>query len=480
MSSTNTFELGDIVKVKDTNDTGKIIKIESNKIEVELYLKGKPRVFVTPENLLKKVAPKKVVNEPTPTGSAALSRQRRPTDLAASFGSAASFGQHSPTGSAALSRQRRPTDLAASFGQHSPTGLAALSIQHRPTDLAASFAELTPRHQEIRSYLEGEVRRFLIPALGIMRRHKHMKGKPTKFSKEQVITRSREITSLNFTLLREDFRRCTQLMDFLNVSQEDILAIKSQLDFVESTAFLLHNDDDLNFTMELAFNVRNDYYHEHFVAPGAKHEGNHQNTENYLRLITMNNSLKEIQEKASIFEREMLSQVGLVKAGGKSKNSYIVKGKKMTQANHNQMEILVKQYYRALLGIIIMSDARNLIGTIISHPHGKHDEIAPVTVTQDLIESIPITIRALRNARKLESEALLSCIGFEQSNKITEPHNRELRIVEMLADIDFDTNPNQIIDNIGALIAMELEDHHQIKYLKYKIKYLNLKKQLNL
>ncbi len=424
MSSTNTFKLGDIVKVKDTNETGKIIKIEPNEIEVELYLKGKPHVFVTPENLLKKVAPKKVVNDPTPTGSAALSRQRRPTDL------------------------------------------------------AASFEELTPRYQEIRSFLEGEVRHLSIPALEIMRsRRYHMKGKPTKFSKEQVITRSREITSLNFTLLREDFRRCTQLMDFLNVSQEDILAIKSQLDFVESTAFLLNNYDDLNFTMELAFNIRSNFYHEYFVAPGAKHV-DYQNTENYIRIITLRDNLEKIEEETSILEKEMLSRVGLVRTGGKSKNSYIVNGKKMTQVNHNHMEILVKQYYSALLGRIIIRDAINLIGTQINHD--RYPEMEPLTITKDLIDSIPQTIKASYNARKLEFDAMTSCIGFEQSNKITDPHKRELKTAQMLADIDFDTNPNQIIDNIGALIAKELEDHHQIKYLKYKIKYLNLKKQLNL
>jgi hypothetical protein len=50
----------------------------------------------------------------------------------------------------------------------------------------------------------------------------------------------------------------------------------------------------------------------------------------------------------------------------------------------------------------------------------------------------------------------------------------------MLADIDFFTDPTQIIHHIEELIAKELQYRSKVKYLKYKIKYLNLKKQLNL
>jgi len=57
---------------------------------------------------------------------------------------------------------------------------------------------------------------------------------------------------------------------------------------------------------------------------------------------------------------------------------------------------------------------------------------------------------------------------------------RELQNAEMLADIDFDTDPKDIEDQIKILLAKELQDRHKLKYLKYKIKYLNLKKQLNL
>jgi len=321
MSNTNTLKVGDIVKVKDKvngiNATGKIISINPNNVTVQLY--SKEIVLVTPDQLLKKAPNKKL----------------------STVGSAESFGQHSPTGS------------AASFEEPASFGLTELSRQRRPTDSVASFeesVELTPRHQEIRSFLEGEVERLSIPALEIMRNRRYRKkGKPTEFSREQVFSRSRYVTSHNFTSLREDFRMCTRLVDFLNVSQEDILAIKSQLDFVESTAFLLYHNsyNDLDFVMELAFNIRSNFYHEHFVAPGAKHVG-YENTENYLRIITTRDNLKRIEENASRLEKEMLSQVGLVRTGGKNRNSYFVNSVKMTQTNHSQMEILVKKFYRAL------------------------------------------------------------------------------------------------------------------------------------
>ena len=556
MSSANTLKVGDIVivRVKDKkNERGNIISINPNNVEVKLY--SQEIVFVTPEQLVKKVPIKKtstvgsaaeesesfdltaLSRQPTSFDSIASSGQHTPTDLAslrqhASFGSSAakeptSFGSKASLiqpASFSLASLRQPASLRqhASFGssaakESTSFGSIASLIQpatfssesliqpasfsssaaEEPTPLAASFEEPTwttvkkhrkpksmystvgsaafeePTHLDLtaltRASLESEVERLLSSYKKAIKTEK-----PTTLTYNQVLRRSGEIKSQNFTLLRGDFRKCTQLTDFLHVSEADILAIKSQLDFVESTAFLLRSDHNLDSAMKLAFNVRTDFYREHFVAPRAKHEGNLQKTEIYLRLITMNNSLKEIKEEASILEKKMLAQVGLERSGGKSKNSYFVNGPKMTQENHNQMEILVKQFYRALLGRIIMR--KFPIGTVMHHPHDQDT----VTVTEDLIDSIPRTIQALRNARKLESEALLSCIGFEQSNKITEPHRRELEIVEMLADIDFETDPTQIIHHIEALIAKELQDQSKVKYLKYKIKYLNLKKQLNL
>ena len=482
--------------------------------------------------------------QPTSFDSIASSGQHTPTDLAslrqhASFGSSAakeptSFGSIASLiqpASFSLASLRQPASFGlASLRQHASFGSSAAkestsfgsiasliqpvtfssesliqpasfssSAAEEPTPLAASFEEPTrttvkkhrkpkpmystvgsaafeePTHLDLtaltRASLESEVERLLSSYKKAIKTEK-----PTTLTYNQVLRRSREIKSQNFTLLRGDFRKCTQLTDFLHVSEADILAIKSQLDFVESTAFLLRSDHNLDSAMKLAFNVRTDFYREHFIAPGAKHEGNLQNTEIYLRLITMNHTLKIIKEEASEFEKAMLSQVKLRRTGGKDRNIYFVNSDKMTPTNHSQMEILVKQFYRALLGRIIM---RNFpIGTIMHHPHKK--DMQPLTVTQDLIDYIPMTIQALHNARKLEFEALLSCIGFEQSNKITEPHRRELEIVEMLADIDFETDPTQIIHHIKALIAKELQDRSKVKYLKYKIKYLNLKKQLNL
>jgi hypothetical protein len=285
---------------------------------------------------------------------------------------------------------------------------------------------------------------------------------------------------LPFTSLRHDFKKCTQLVDFSKVTEEDILAIRSQLDFVESTAFLNNEDKDLKFAMELAFNVRTKFYLEHFVASHAKHEG-FPNTENYLRIITLPPNLKRVEEKASSIERDMLSEFELENKGTKKTPPlYIFRKVKMTLSNHTQLELLVKKFYRAHLSKTIMDEARDLIDETISHPH--EGKMQPITITKKLVDSIPMTAQALFISRKLEFDAFSSCIGFKQSKKNVDHHSRELEYAQMLADIlaDLYTDPTQIINDIEALLAKELQDRSKVKYLKYKIKYLNLKKQLNL
>ena len=188
-----------------------------------------------------------------------------------------------------------------------------------------------------------------------------------------------------------------------------------------------------------------------------------------------------------------------------------------------------------------MDNLNEKIGTIYRVPMFESfwGEKAKIKLTSELISNLPLIIRASYIARRLDMIAFTSSFG---DVLVDENHMREFIRIQMLADYDFHTDPQVILAEIKILIDKELKFrittrstpsstlsstlgstpsstlgstlgstpsstlgstlgstpssticsaidseidsaagcNMQLKYLKYKIKYLNLKKQLNL
>jgi hypothetical protein len=280
-----------------------------------------------------------------------------------------------------------------------------------------------------------------------------------------------------FPMLRNVFTKYNNLSNFLGFQEEHIPYIKSRLDFVESFVFLSnYNGSSLYEPMFRAFKTRIKYYNERFVAQFAKHTGTSEqiNSESYLRTIY----IKDYKKQINVLQLQILGELGIRRAGPEKKSVYFIGEKKIENEVFND---LITKLNRAILGKIIKEELIKLTqsGTLVkvserrmgANGHAESVE-RDIHITEGLICFIPETIRALHNARRLESIAFTSCFGINDFNKSEESHVHELEFVEKLANIDFDTDP--------TFFQMKINDLKKMlkKYLKYKTKYLNLKNNL--
>jgi hypothetical protein len=329
--------------------------------------------------------------------------------------------------------------------------------------------EVQLERQGIREYLPTLMSNIKLP-LPIFR-------KTIELDADVVYASARQFEVHEFPILRNEFTKCDNLWNFLDFQEEHIPYIKSRLDFVESIAFLSKwNGSSLYKPMFLAFKTRIKYYNERFVAKFAKHTGTpeQKNSENYLRTL----KIKKYKKQFNQLQQQILSEMDIRIAGNKKNPVYILCEKKIENEQFND---LITKLNRAILGKIIKDELIELSqsGTSVTvyelrmNSDERTESVEKdIHITEGLICFIPETIRALHNARRLESIAFTSCFGINDFNKSEESHVHELEFVEKLANIDFDTDP--------TFFQMKINEFKKMlkKYLKYKTKYLNLKNNL--
>jgi hypothetical protein len=328
--------------------------------------------------------------------------------------------------------------------------------------------EVRPERQRIREYLPTLMSNIKLPRPTSL--------KPIELESGVVITNAHHFEEQEFSILRNEFTKYDNLWNFLDFQEEHIPYIKSRLDFVESIAFLSKSDSSsLYESMFLAFKARIKYYNERFVAKFAKHTGTPEqiNSENYLRTL----KIKKYKKQFNQLQQQILSVLGIRKEGPEKKSVYFFDKKRIVNEQFND---LITKLNRAILGKIIKDELIELSqsGTSVKvyelrmNPDERTESVEKdIHITEELIELLPRTIQALHNARRLESIAFTSCLGINNFNKAETSHEHELELAEKLASIDFDTDPTVFQMEINKIKMLK-------KYLKYKIKYLNLKNNL--
>jgi hypothetical protein len=251
------------------------------------------------------------------------------------------------------------------------------------------------------------------------------------------------------------------------------------LDAVERCAFGYYNGPNPNpdsKPFQLAFNARIKFYYRFFVSGGAKHRASNSillDLCNYLRYIRADRVTRIAAATANMTEmQQMLAEVNAQEIYVKDSpvTYHFTDGYKLQ--DHEYMQELGRRLYRAIQGRNIKQELMRISQqanpTLVLPRTG-----GVITIREKMIDVLSQAAKTLSVAREWEAMAFTSCLG---SSVPQETHEYERELAELLASIDFDTDPDEIIKEIK-----ESKDKSKLKkYLKYKNKYLNLKKQLNL
>jgi hypothetical protein len=283
----------------------------------------------------------------------------------------------------------------------------------------------------------------------------------------------------NTTFSRIDF--CENINDIGARNDTYIRDSISILDKIEICA--LHFYDKYHRTgsldqqekLILAYSARIKFYYNVFVKTQAKHNNSPYNFElldlcDYLRSVVTQNIHDNILTSECRREMlEMLKAVGVTSIDWSNSQNPRYKFKDNYSISDHHMMI---KLYKAILGHKIKN---NLLEISRRNPPTIRAGLPErdINIRGHYIHLITTAANTLLKARSWEAAAFTSCLG---SIIQSDAHDFEIRISEFIATIDFITNPKEIILEIADLKSKRMLK----KYLKYKNKYLNLKKQLNL
>jgi hypothetical protein len=274
--------------------------------------------------------------------------------------------------------------------------------------------------------------------------------------------------------------------------------------------------------LESAYAARISFYHSFFVEPGAKHASDSQELVDvcdYLRSTRASISIRQGARAKNMQTMDtMLSRISIQEIWAANPTYNFLDPEYVSQLQVqqvSQLPRLAKKLYKAIQGQAIIDDLRTLMsnksamvitrrtrgagaapaagagaavavgmGTAPAAGAGAAVAVgmgaAPagnkinVQVTQLHIDLLPWAAETLSAAREWETLAYTSCLGTTSDAIFS--HDYEKNLADLLASIDFESNPDDIFAEIELLYRQKMLK----KYLKYKEKYLNLKKQLNL
>jgi len=279
---------------------------------------------------------------------------------------------------------------------------------------------------------------------------------------------------------------CTTIDEIGAMPIHAIEASCAMLDRIEMTAlaYCHHSEFFSKFSVEdklmYAFNARINFYRRFFVASGAKHMGAPVLVAacDYLRSLRLKpreRAAHTAQNQATL--ATMLGTIGASEAYSRGTSTYSFRGvddnPPYQLRDPDQMDELGKKLYKAIQGQRIIQQLESQMGRAIVIGKDSLGVEKTVTVTRALIRSLPDAAMAISKAREWEERAYTSCLG---SSNNSGSHVFERLTAQLLATIDFNNNPEDIMGEIRRLHR----EGNLKKYLKYKEKYLNLKKQLNL
>ncbi len=269
---------------------------------------------------------------------------------------------------------------------------------------------------------------------------------------------------------------CKNIEQIAAISDVDIKDSCHILDTIEKIALAHYDSKNLTNEEKLkhAFNARIKFYHRFFVDHGAKHKGDHVLVTacDYLRSLRLNKHERSAHKRQNQVTLEtMLRTIGATESYVRGFASYsfcsVDDKPAYTLKNPNKMRDLGCRLYKAIQGRKIIQQLTSQRGKSIAI--GTHK----VIVTDALIRLLPFASAAISKARDWETRAYTSCLGSSNDGG---SHDFERDTAALLATIDFESDPNVIFAEIESLYRQGILK----KYLKYKEKYLNLKKQLNL
>ena len=348
-----------------------------------------------------------------------------------------------------------------------------------------SFLDFTLTSTVKKSIISGNLQTLMGACLRVERPiFSEPATKPIRRAEELLELRGRAERILAAELPRFEFARCTEISHFLRITPENIPAIKLHLDFVEASVFLAtigsNPNPDLEHAIHVAFNARNCWYNNNVVNSSAKHSGPelHQHLLKFLRSSYA--QLNE-QQKVRVQRRhqELLLQNGIqeIWRGGEARLSFR-DGHRIK--DHSRILSLANAHYKALEGLTVLE---NFVHRQASQrPLVFRATVGGVTSTRappdidEFIRGIPHIAIAMVTAREVEACAFDSCLGFEQDAATKDPHVYEQGLALRISEMNFNVLPQEFIRQI---LDAKRRDALK-KYLKYKNKYLNLKKQLNL
>jgi hypothetical protein len=227
--------------------------------------------------------------------------------------------------------------------------------------------------------------------------------------------------------------------------------------------------------LRYAYSARIKFYNNVFVKTQAKHNHPQWNSElldlcDYLRhVVTQNDRDHALTRECRDEMLAMLKTVGVTRIDWSDNPKFEFKNK-YEISDHNNM----KKLYKAILGHKI----RNNISEISKRTSpiiraGLPEREITIRGHYNNNHLLVGAANTLLKARTWEAAAFTSCLGIIIRS---DTHNFEIRLSEFIVSIDFNTIPSDFMKVIADLKSKNMLK----KYLKYKNKYLNLKKQLNL
>lgn len=342
-----------------------------------------------------------------------------------------------------------------------------------------SFFDFTLTSAEKKSIISGDLRRLMIACIDSRRPiFREPETKPIRRPEELLQLRERAERIQAVELQSFNFMKCTEIANFLRINPENIPAIKSHLDFVEASVFLatIGSNPDLEHAIHVAFNARNCWYINNVASSSAKHNGPemHQHLLQFLR--STYGQLNE-QEKQLVQRRHqaLLLQNGIREVWhGRARLSFVDDHR---IKDHSRILSLAIAHYKALEGLTVVENFRRKqasLRPLVFNASGMQPR-APSDI-EEFISGIPHIARAIVIAREVEACAFDSCLGFEQDAATKARHVYEQGLALRIAEMNFNEHPSVFITQI-----LEAKRRDALKkYLKYKNKYLNLKKQLKL
>ena len=239
----------------------------------------------------------------------------------------------------------------------------------------------------------------------------------------------------------------------------------------------------------MAFIDRQSRYKRDYVQSLAKHRGTQEETDaiGILRRVkTTTGTLPKLPVLSNAYSEKdkILSTHNLKETWDSRTRKSVIESTDLANPVRNQIaaQNIVTELYRDVQGHELYKLLKQHRDTGVPINIIDYDSGLPksVTVNDSIIRTVPIVADALHKARELEEAAYESTTGYIPDPASKQSHFRELQLSNDTRNMNLSPDVGEDLRRKDKTIGKKRNDQTFKKYLKYKNKYLALKKQLGL